>query len=109
MWRKRAAADATWCVSTPPSRPDILTWSVTRISGLLSVFLAAALATESNVPARESSKAVVEMQARSRAREAQNSRSGHSSLYSAICCSSFSISALSSLLYLKREKFVSWL
>ena len=32
----------------------------------------------------------------------------HSSLYSAICCSNFSISALSSLLYLNREKFVSW-
>ena len=43
-------------------RASALTWNVPRIKGLLSVFLAAALATESDVPAQESSEAVVEMQ-----------------------------------------------
>lgn len=56
------------------------------------------------LPTRSSSFGMLEQAPKS----SSQCSTGHSSLYSAICTSNFSISALSSLLYLKREKFVSF-
>ena len=92
----------------PCRRVGLAPWHISHSpGGLLGVFFAAALTTQSNVPSKAKASRDRTSLAYRRACASNVLLLAHSSLYSAICCSSFSISALSSLLYLKREKLVS--